>query len=335
MTVDDLPPETTAATVASDSAGVLLARGREAAGLSVEGIAQQLKLAPRQIRALEEGDFAALPGRTFVRGFVRNYARLIHLDPQVVLAALPGDGDDPALNRPALGSPMRAMGEIPAEHSSQRPWTRWAIPLALCAIVAVAVAYERFRPMAPVPAVPGPSVPATPDATPRPQGDPASPSSATPLPNPAAAPAGESTTAPTAGMNTPGQDGTGAGGATDSNMPAGGMTSPVPAPAGMQNSSPAPASSAADAVPAAKSADAAAPLLQLTFRGVSWVEVKDEKGTTLLNMTGGPGAAQTLRATPPLDITVGNAGVVDVTFRGSPVDLASYTHQNIARLKLR
>ena len=59
------------------------------------------------------------------------------------------------------------------------------------------------------------------------------------------------------------------------------------------------------------------------FRGVSWVEVKDEKGATLLNMTGGPGAAQTLRAAPPLDITVGNASVVDMTFRGSPVDLTS------------
>ena len=189
MTVDELPPEAGAATVAGDSAGVLLARGREAAGLSVEGIAQQLKLAPRQIRALEEGDFAALPGRTFVRGFVRNYARLIHLDPQVVLAALPGEGDDPALNRPALASPTRTMGEIPPEHAAQRPWTRWAIPLALCAIVAVAVAYERLRPMSAAPATATPPVVA-PDAPARPQGDSPAPSSATSLPNPAAAAGG-------------------------------------------------------------------------------------------------------------------------------------------------
>ena len=36
-----------------------------------------------------EGNFALLPGRTFVRGFVRNYARLVGLDPESVLAALP------------------------------------------------------------------------------------------------------------------------------------------------------------------------------------------------------------------------------------------------------
>jgi cytoskeleton protein RodZ len=334
MTVEEPPPEAAAATVASDSAGVLLARGREAAGLSVEGIAQQLKLAPRQIRALEEGDFAALPGRTFVRGFVRNYARLIHLDPQVVLAALPGEGADPALNRPALGSPMRAMGEIPAEHSSQRPWTRWAIPLALCAIVAVAVAYERFRPVAPAPVAPAAVAPATVDGAQRPQADAAPPSSSTPLPNPAAAPASESTNLPTTGSSTPPQDDTGAGGTTDSSAPASGAVN-AGAPMAAGNGSTTSAPSVGDTVPVTRSADPSAPLLQLMFRGVSWVEVKDEKGTTLLNMTGGPGAAQTLRAAPPLDITVGNANVVDITFRGSPVDLTSSTHQNIARLKLR
>jgi cytoskeleton protein RodZ len=39
-------------------------------------VAQQLKLAPRQVRALEEENFGMLPGRTFTRGFMRNYARL-------------------------------------------------------------------------------------------------------------------------------------------------------------------------------------------------------------------------------------------------------------------
>jgi len=61
-------------------AGAMLAAAREAAGLSIDAVAGQLKLAPRQVRAIEAGDFAALPGRTFVRGFARNYARLLGLD---------------------------------------------------------------------------------------------------------------------------------------------------------------------------------------------------------------------------------------------------------------
>jgi cytoskeleton protein RodZ len=60
--------------------GARLRSAREHAGLSLDQVAQALKLAPRQVKALEDEDFAQLPGRTFARGFVRNYARLLGLD---------------------------------------------------------------------------------------------------------------------------------------------------------------------------------------------------------------------------------------------------------------
>ena len=72
------------------TAGAMLAAARARAGLSIDAVAQQLKLGVRQVQAIEEDNFAALPGRTFVRGFVRNYARLLKLDGDAVLAALPG-----------------------------------------------------------------------------------------------------------------------------------------------------------------------------------------------------------------------------------------------------
>lgn len=327
MTADDQnappPPEA----IAAENAGAMLARGREDAGQSIEGIAAQLKLAPRQVRALEESDFAALPGRTFVRGFVRNYARLVHLDPAVVLAALPGDGADPGLTRPALATQGRPMGEIPAEHAPRRTWTRWAIPLALIAIVAVAVAYERLRPQtastadtSAVPASGTTSHPRTPaDAQP--------PPGATTLPNPVGATAVE---IPPSG-DTPGTrpaDQAAAPPATAAASTSGAVLAPSAArPAASTPAVTAPATVAA--------ASATAPVLELAFRGVSWIEVKDARGGTVLNMTGGPGGAQSVRASPPLDIVVGNAGLVDVTFRGARVDLVPYTRQNIARLTLR
>src|SRR5690606_12777591 len=43
------------------SAGAQLKAQREALGWPVEQVAEQLKLAPRQVVALEEGDVAALP----------------------------------------------------------------------------------------------------------------------------------------------------------------------------------------------------------------------------------------------------------------------------------
>ena len=56
-------------------------------GLSLGDIARQLKLSVRQIEALERDDYASFSGPVFVRGFLRNYAKLLHLDPEPLLAA--------------------------------------------------------------------------------------------------------------------------------------------------------------------------------------------------------------------------------------------------------
>jgi cytoskeleton protein RodZ len=60
--------------------GEQLRAARKARLLEVADVAQALKLGPRQVEALENGDWEGLPGATFVRGFVRNYARLVQID---------------------------------------------------------------------------------------------------------------------------------------------------------------------------------------------------------------------------------------------------------------
>ena len=82
---------------AEQSAGRWLAKARKHHNLTVADIAAKLRLAPRQIEAIEADDYERLPGRTIGRGFVRNYAKLLQLDPAQVVAAYdkiaPGDGD--------------------------------------------------------------------------------------------------------------------------------------------------------------------------------------------------------------------------------------------------
>ena len=142
----ELPPAS--APAGSAAAGALLRAARESAGLSLDAVAQQLKLAPRQVKALEDDDFALLPGRTFVRGFVRNYARLVRLDADAVLAALPGGNADSGLAAPTLHPTAQSIGELPLSQHSRPGWTRWAIPLTLIAIIAAGAAYELLRPAA-------------------------------------------------------------------------------------------------------------------------------------------------------------------------------------------
>ncbi|HKB61206.1 MAG TPA: helix-turn-helix domain-containing protein, partial [Gallionellaceae bacterium] len=70
--------------------GAILREARESAGMSVEEVAGRIKFAPRQIVALESGDYAQLPEMAFIRGFVRSYARMLELDDKALLSALPG-----------------------------------------------------------------------------------------------------------------------------------------------------------------------------------------------------------------------------------------------------
>lgn len=70
------------------SPGARLATAREAMGWTVKQVAAQLKLATRQIVALEADDYAALPEPAVVRGFIRAYAKLLKLDAVPLLALI-------------------------------------------------------------------------------------------------------------------------------------------------------------------------------------------------------------------------------------------------------
>ena len=60
--------------------GRLLAEKRNQKGMSLEDAAARLKLSSEKIRALESGDYKGLPELVYVRGFLRNYARLVGMD---------------------------------------------------------------------------------------------------------------------------------------------------------------------------------------------------------------------------------------------------------------
>ena len=87
----DTEPENTpgSSIVPKTGVGAKLRAARERAGLSLTDVAGHLKFAPRQIEALEADDFANLPELPFVRGFVRNYAKLLQIDSVPLLDALP------------------------------------------------------------------------------------------------------------------------------------------------------------------------------------------------------------------------------------------------------
>jgi len=70
-----------------ESAGAVLLGERRRQSLSVGDVSRHLKLSVRQVEALENDDFKVFGGPVFVHGFLRNYAKLLGLDPGKLIEA--------------------------------------------------------------------------------------------------------------------------------------------------------------------------------------------------------------------------------------------------------
>ncbi|MGH8703861.1 MAG: helix-turn-helix domain-containing protein [Burkholderiales bacterium] len=122
------------------SVGEELARARGALGLSLADVAQQLKFAPRQLEALEQECYERLPGGTYARGMVRNYARLLKLDPEPLIERIAAQVATPD-NAVAVASIRRP---IPITDSSKRVNLAYAA-LSLAILGAIAVVVVEWR----------------------------------------------------------------------------------------------------------------------------------------------------------------------------------------------
>jgi cytoskeleton protein RodZ len=119
--------------------GELLKRARLARGASLQDVAQALKLSLLQVGAIEESKFDVLPGPTFVRGFVRNYARLMDLDPAPLLAGL----DTPmSVN---LTPVSNARGNIPNGENPRASALPAMIVVTLLLLIAAGLYFGWFK----------------------------------------------------------------------------------------------------------------------------------------------------------------------------------------------
>jgi cytoskeletal protein RodZ len=148
------------------SVGDILHAAREKKGVDLYRAERDTKIRARHLAALESGDYAALPGSVYVKGFLRNYASYLGLDPIEVLDRWHEEQE------PVHRTPTAAVQAPPQPLTDPRSGftlTPGVLVAAFLAIIIVAfVGYvglqlARFSQM-PVLALDGPSViNATPD----------------------------------------------------------------------------------------------------------------------------------------------------------------------------
>lgn len=117
------------------SVGEVLAQARQALGLTLDDLANQLKFSTRQIEALEAGRYEQLPGGPFVRGMVRSYARLVNVDPAPLLERIAGAPTAVDAGRIA----ERFKQPVPFSDLSRRSTMTYFVLAGLALVVAVAV----------------------------------------------------------------------------------------------------------------------------------------------------------------------------------------------------
>lgn len=318
--------------------GAQLRAAREALGLSVSDAAHAIRLNPRQVQSLEDEAWDALPGPTFVRGFLRNYARFLRIDPAPLLAGLV------RVEQPPLDVAGEDSTEETFEADPQRSGSLLLILGGALVVVALAVYFllpaGTFEAPREVGAVSVPPA-VTPSGQPA-DSAPVSPAGATD----ALPPAPDKGTAPESGPPT---------------LAAPTASAPVAAPVRSAPAvAPTTAAAAAKPAPAAAtpaSAVAAAPvpagppiavvgdaslprvavegperLIVFTVNELSWVEVLDAGGNQILANNLDAGRRRSVRGVAPLQVIIGNAAGIAVSVDGQAVDISPHTRANVTRL---
>ena len=309
-------------------AGAQLKAQREALGWPVEQVADQLKLAPRQVIALEAGDMAALPNLAVVRGFVRAYAKVVRLDAAPLVAMIevhPAPAQDPAA--PVRREISATFSESRFPSMTQRSSNQTPLWIAGAVAVVVAAAFGAYK-LGYVPASllsshaeketahaevgPVETTLIKPGQDLTPVQTPSVPLISVPPP--------------------PGNDTqTGAPASAAASAPAAAAPAPAAAPA----TTPAtPAATAAVTPPAAAPAVGANALV-LKVEQDSWVEIRRPGTTPLISRMVKAGSTETFDITGPATLVVGKPGVVQATLRGAKLDLPTVAGGTISRVSIK
>lgn len=295
--------------------GAALRLQREQLGLTVGAIAQATRFSPAQIEALECDDYQRLPGLTMVRGFVRSYAKYVHMDPLPLLAMLD------------VVAPVTVMSVRPPSDLGVAQSANGRMGMLLKRLVAIGlvlllvwVAYGAYGVVSQQRVTGAAEV----QTGQRPEAK-AAATTSSPAPLASVAPV-----VPVSAMqgaivsadkpsSRPAVDGAA--------WPHEGVVMATGEGVGAQGASPVIASALPQAI--------AQPVLSLTFDGRSWVEVRDAANKVVLSGEFAAGTVRKVEGKLPFQVWVGQAPAVRVSLGERRIDLQPYARAGVARLTVQ
>lgn len=311
----------------SMTTGQRLRQAREHLGLSQQAVAERLCLKMSTVRDIEEDHLSADLASTFVRGYIRSYAKLVRLPEDELLPMLAKQ----APLKVAKVAPMQSFS-LGKRRKKRDGWLMSFTWLIVFVVVGLTGAWwwqnhkaqqEEIATMADQSSAQlsqnneGQSVPLT-DSN-ADNSAPLADNGSTPV-DIGVAPAQQATPAPAAT------------GSETAQQPAVVSPSQTPLPEST------PAAPAAQASLPTGEAGLAAPAvdpnaLVMAFSADCWLQVTDASGKTLYSGSQKSGGKLSLAGTAPYKLTIGAPAAVQIQYQGKPVDLSRFVKSNrVARL---
>ncbi len=325
----------------SKTTGQRLREARKNLGISQQVVAERLCLKVSTVREIEDDNTPADLATTFLRGYIRSYARLVHIPEDELLPMM--EKHTPA--RSAKVQPMQSFS-LGKRRKKRDGWLMSITWLVLFVVIGLTGAWwwqnhkaqqEEITTMADQSSAElnasngSQSVPLNngsdaSTAAPATVDNGAAPATPAPFDNTPAAPQTDATTAPAADTQqnavvSPSQT------APDAANPATTTTPATTAPG-------------AAALPTDQAQTAAAPAdanaLVMSFKADCWLEVSDATGKKLFSGMQRSGASLNVSGQLPYKLKIGAPAAVDIQFQGKPVDLSRFIRTNqVARLTVK
>ncbi|MCX7130707.1 RodZ domain-containing protein [Aeromonas sp.] len=290
--------------------GQLLRNAREQLGWTREQVASRIHLRLTLIAAIESDTYDKHTSHTFIRGYLRTYAKLVGIPDETILAAYDKLGLTPPDNIDMQSFSRRSRQQA---NDSRLKVVTWLVILVLIALSVAWWWQSTARRSAGDEALAATEM----SATANPQG--ATLSSATDVVDPVVMPAASDAMATaaepivsSAAATAPQAEASSAAVATVTSASV--VTLPV----------------ADDAT----TDPAKAPQLKMSFTADCWLDVKDAKGKTLFSGLKKANDQLVLEGPEPLKFIIGAPMAVNIEYQGKSIDMSRYNNGRTARLSL-
>lgn len=121
--------------------GETLKKAREQAKLSTKQVADQLNLKHSVVVQIEANDFAALPGPTFIRGYLRTYGKLVNVDTELLIAGYnqcAGELEQPEAR-------FKPIDTIKPQRNLSDPLIKYTTLIIVGALIALSIVWWQSR----------------------------------------------------------------------------------------------------------------------------------------------------------------------------------------------